>query len=430
MKPILFLTESAIKRLFDPETIDSVFASSGLETLTSQEFYSPLKQWAEEQDAKYCIQFPDSILDRRCDQAADEQTSFRSIQALSGFSNPPFSGVPSKEFPPFVWKESLYFPYSSREKTISSFLSKIQENAESEWNRKTKKNTTSEIFQLEFEIVSETNLELKSLLNLDLPENLIEKILEKNDRQFLITPRLTGVQSIFTIYLLSQFSSKIKFNFSKVRMDVSDNKEILPILLKRSGSVITAIDFENSPKLLKNSELELNVSPYFSPSVSFLVLVSCLLDAMENFDPSDLETSTTVLFPTFSKTESWRDITEHRFAARVARHTGEEENFFQSLLKKEYEISLKTLNSKLEIVKSQLEESEIPKLLDRLKTIQESRKRIADQDPNQEEWELLEKETASFVFQAWKKRKELTTKKFDENTPAFAWKGLSEIWKS
>ncbi|EMO06530.1 hypothetical protein LEP1GSC116_3899 [Leptospira interrogans serovar Icterohaemorrhagiae str. Verdun HP] len=121
-------------------------------------------------------------------------------------------------------------------------------------------------------------------------------------------------------------------------------------MFSRSGAIISAIDFENSPNFIKDKNgnfyyLEISVPPWLSPSFLFLVLDSTLLDVWENLN-LDLQIPTS--FPSFQRNESWRELTEHRFASRISRHIGEEESFFHSILQSEYDTARNIFLSILE----------------------------------------------------------------------------------
>ncbi|EMO76872.1 hypothetical protein LEP1GSC127_3895 [Leptospira kirschneri str. 200801925] len=297
--------------------------------------------------------------------------------------------------------------------------------------KKNQKIRNTSIFKLEFQILSDDILDLEKILESPIPENFTEKILEKQEGLFLITPKLNGVQSLFAIYLFSNVSENIKFNFSKLIIDLSESREILPTLLYRSGAIISAIDFENSPSFIKDengnfSSLEISVSPWLSPSFLFLVLDSIFLDVRENLD-LDLKIPTS--FPSFQRNESWRELTEHRFASRISRHVGEEESFFHSILQNEYDMAKNVLLSILENKKKELEELEIPELLNRLKSVQELLTIPLDENV-QKDWKLIQTEISNSLLEKWKEKKELENQKIVEVFSVSAWKILFEIWKS
>ncbi|TGM07064.1 hypothetical protein EHQ76_05575 [Leptospira barantonii] len=434
MRQIHFLTEAELKRRLDRETFSSLFEESNPSESARKEFFAQVKVWAEEQNAKYRIEFPDSIFEE-FELSGSEESSSRSISVLTESPSLGASGVPSKFFPAYVWGESLYFPFASETKTISSKLVSIEEKLKTEFHHKTKRHFETPLFQLEFQILSADKIDLERILDLPIPGSFVERISEKEGEFFLVTPKLNGTQSLFAIYLLSAISEKIEFNFCKLRIDLSRCGDILSVWFARSGSILSGLDEENSPlyKKEKNgnvSSLEISVSPWLSASFLFLILNSSLLDAWENRDGSSPETKTPDSFPKFSKNESWRDLTEHRFASRVSRHANEEESFYHSLLQKEYEVSKDVLESTLKNRIEELDEFEIPELLERLKTVQDSSSVTAWNDSSKEEWKTLQTEISNSVLNLWKERKELTTKKMEENSSSSSWKILIEIWKS
>lgn len=452
MKQIHFLTEAELKRRLDRETFSSLFEESNPSETARKEFFAQLKVWAEEQNAKYRIEFPDSLFEE-FELSGSEESSSRSISALtelSGFGSTGTPKVPSKFFPAYVWGESLYFPFDSKTKTIASKIATIEEKIKSEFHHRTKKEFNNALFQLEFQILSAESIGLERILELSIPGSFVERIVEKQGEFFLITPKLNGTQSLFAIYLFSSISEKIEFNFCKLRIDLSHCREILSVWFARSGSILAGMDEENSPLYQKDkngniSFLEIAVSPWLSASFLFLILNSSLLDAWENREGSAAlgasaatsasvsavsETKIPDSFPRFSKNESWRDLTEHRFASRVSRHGNEEESFYHSLLEKEYEVSKNVLESTVKNRIEELDEFEIPELLERLKTVQDSSTAIFGDDSSKEEWKSLQSEISNSVLNLWKERKELTTKNFEENSSSSAWKILIEIWKS
>ncbi|KON79244.1 hypothetical protein [Leptospira kirschneri] len=424
MRQIHLLTETEFKQRFDRETLESLFENSHPSAL--KEFSIQLKIWAQEKNAKYWIEFPDSIFDK-IQLRKSEKTSFRSISRLGEIT----SKFPSKIFPAYVWGESFHFPFVSNEPTVVSKIAKIEDTIEQICKRKNQKIRNTSIFKLEFQILSDDILDLEKILESPIPENFTEKILEKQEGLFLITPKLNGVQSLFAIYLFSNVSEKIKFNFSKLIIDLSESREILPTLLYRSGAIISAIDFENSPSFIKDengnfSSLEISVPPWLSPSFLFLVLDSIFLDVRENLD-LDLKIPTS--FPSFQRNESWRELTEHRFASRISRHVGEEESFFHSILQNEYDMAKNVLLSILENKKKELEELEIPELLNRLKLVQELLTIPLDENV-QKDWKLIQTEISNSLLEKWKEKKELENQKIVEVFSVSAWKILFEIWKS
>lgn len=202
-------------------------------------------------------------------------------------------------------------------------------------------------------------------------------------------------------------------------------------MFSRSGAIISTIDFENSPNFIKDKNgnfyyLEISVPPWLSPSFLFLVLDSTLLDVWENLD-LDLQIPTS--FPSFQRNESWRELTEHRFASRISRHIGEEESFFHSILQSEYDTARNILLSILENKKKKLEESEIPELLNRLKSIQELLTISLDENV-QKDWKSIQIEISNSLLEKWKEKKELENQKIVETFSVSAWKILFEIWKS
>lgn len=163
-----------------------------------------------------------------------------------------------------------------------------------------------------------------------------------------------------------------------------------------------------------------------SPSFLFLVLDSIFLDVRENLD-LDLKIPTS--FPSFQRNESWRELTEHRFASRISRHVGEEESFFHSILQNEYDMAKNVLLSILENKKKELEELEIPELLNRLKSVQELLTIPLDENV-QKDWKLIQTEISNSLLEKWKEKKELENQKIVEVFSVSAWKILFEIWKS
>ncbi len=161
-----------------------------------------------------------------------------------------------------------------------------------------------------------------------------------------------------------------------------------------------------------------------------LVLNSSILDAWEKWENGKVAIPNSNPNSKFTKSESWRDLTEHRFAARVARHLGTDEAFFFELLQKEFDVSKKILDSHLEVRKEELEEIEIPELLDRLKIIQESSQSLNADESTKELWKNLQSSTNDLILQKWKERNSLSTKKIDEIANVSSWKSLIEIWKS
>ncbi|RHX93683.1 hypothetical protein DLM76_11745 [Leptospira yasudae] len=453
MRQIHFLTEAELKRRLDRETFTILFETSEPTEAALKEFFAQLKTWAEEQNAKYCIAFSESWFER-FELLETEESPARSITNLSKIVDPPFAGVPSKFFPAFVWGESLYFPFASEESTLSSKIAMMEEKIEVEAKQKTKSTRNASIYRLEFQILAGDSFGLEQILDLDIPASLVEKIIERDGEFFLLTPKLNGTRALFAIYLLSAIFEKIEFNFSKVTIDLSSDRAVLPIWFKRSGAALAGIDAENSPGFQSGNfpSLEIAASPWLSASFLFLILNSSFLDAWENagtnesvmggaasetsgggFEtrlPKDLQTETITSFPRSGRNESWRDLTEHRFASRVSRHAGEEENFYYTLLQKEYETSKNILDSTLESRKEELEEFEIPELLDRLKAVQDSSQTISFHEAAREDWKTIQSEIMNSVLERWKERKEVTTKKIEEISSASAWKNLIEIWKS
>lgn len=61
MKQIHFLTEAELKQRLDRKTFESLFETSHPDEFVLKEFYDQVKVWAQELDAKYWIEFPDSI---------------------------------------------------------------------------------------------------------------------------------------------------------------------------------------------------------------------------------------------------------------------------------------------------------------------------------------------------------------------------------
>lgn len=264
MKQIHFLTEAELKQRLDRKTFESLFETSHPDEFVLKEFYDQVKVWAQELDAKYWIEFPDSIFET----SASKKSAYRSISRFSDFY-PSASRVPSKIFPAYVWRKSVYFPFASNELSIPSKIATIEEKIEFVG----KKGNTS-VFRLEFQILSTKPLDLKKISELPIPENFTERIVERQGEFFLITPKLNGVQSLFAIRILSDLSEKIEFNFCKLRIDLSENPEAIPVWFSRSGLILSAIDFENSPLYTKNtnedvSTLEISIPPWLSPSFYF-----------------------------------------------------------------------------------------------------------------------------------------------------------------
>ncbi|MBM9576005.1 hypothetical protein JWG45_02460 [Leptospira sp. 201903070] len=428
MKQIQFLTEAALTKMVDRETMEVLFSKNQSSEIALKEFYRQLKHWAGEQNANYCIEFPETAIERSPlpDLLRDMD---RSIQTLSEFSNSSHKKNPSATFPAFVWKNLFYFPFFSKEESIASKISFLEEKIQAERFRKTKKNDELRIFQLEFLISSETNDSLERILEAEIPENFVERILERGNQKILITPKLGAVQSLFAIYLFKECISDLEFTFQSIRIDLSRMKKILPVWIERSGSVLAGLDFENAP-VYEESSLEITIAPWLSASFVFLVLNSSILDAWEKWESGNSTISISNSISKFTKSESWRDLTEHRFAARIARHLENEEKFFFDLLQKEFEVSKKILDSHLEVRKEELEEIEIPELLDRLKIIQESSQNISADESTKEEWRSLQSATNDLILQKWKERNSLSTKKIDEIANISSWKTLIEIWKS
>ncbi|EMY76650.1 hypothetical protein LEP1GSC060_0327 [Leptospira weilii serovar Ranarum str. ICFT] len=421
MRQIHFLTEAEWKRRFPRETFEILFENSHPNESALKEFYDQLKIWAQERNVKYWIEFPDSLFET----FEPAPSTFRSISRLSEFSGS--SATPSKIFPAYVWGESIHFPYVSKKSTLSSKIARIEEKIELASDKKAKKKGNTSVFRLEFQI--STSLDLEKILETT-PEGFAERIVERQGRLFLVTPKLNGAQSLFAIHLLSDISEKIEFNFCKVTIDLSENREILPVWFSRSGAILSGIDFENSPVDTNGnlSSLEIAVSPWLSPSFLFLILDSSLLDAWENLEAFSPNPKTPNVFPRFGRNESWRDLTEHRFASRIARHAGEEESFFHSLLQKEYEAARKVLVSTLENRRKELEELEIPELLNRLQTIQNFSQTISFHKTGADDWKSMRTEITNSVLEKWKEKKELETNQIEPTSSASAWKILIEIW--
>ncbi|PJZ54574.1 hypothetical protein [Leptospira adleri] len=428
MKQIQFLTEAALKKMVGQETLEFLFAKDRPSDSVLKEFYLPLKHWAAEQNASYCIEFSETAIEQS--ELPDSlRQADRSIRALTEFSNLPFPGIPSRTFPPFVWKNLFYFPFASPEESIASKISFLEERIGAERFQKTKKNDESRIFQLEFLISSEANDSLERILEAEIPENFVEKILEKGNQKILVTPKLGAVQSLFAIYLFNETVSDLEFTFQGLRIDLSCMKEILPVWIARSGSILAGLDFENAP-VFGETSVEIAISPWLSASFVFLVLNSSILDAWEKWEAGNVSFLNSDSNRKFTKSESWRDLTEHRFAARIARHLETDERFFFELLQKEFEVSKKILDSHLEVRREELEELEIPELLDRMKIIQESSQIISSDESTREVWKSLQSATNDLILQKWKERDSLSTKKIDEIANVSSWKSLIEIWKS
>lgn len=428
MKQIHFLTEAELKQRLDRKTFESLFENSHPSEFVLKEFYDQVKTWAQELDAKYWIEFPDSLFET----FASEKLVCRSISLLSDFRFSTPQVVPSTIFPAYVWKKCIHFPFASNEPSLSSKIATIEKKIELVSGKKINKKGNTSVFRLEFQILSQRTLDLKKILELPIPENFTERIIEKQGKFFLITPKLNGVQSLFAIHVLSNISEKIEFNFCKLKIDLSENQEMIPIWFSRSGAILSAIDFENSPLYTKNTDedfsaLEIAVPPWLSPSFLFLVLESSLLDVWENLNTFSSDTKIPNSFPRFEKNESWRNLTEHRFASRVSRHAG---FLFHSLLQKEYETAKNVLTSILENRRKKLEKFEIPDLLNRLKVIQDFSQTISFDETVSKDWESIQTEITNSIWERWKKKKELEAKKIEEISSASTWKILIEIWKS
>lgn len=132
MRQIHLLTETELKQRFNRETLESLFENSHPSAL--KEFSIQLEVWAQERNAKYWIEFPDSIFDKVQLQKS-EKTFFRSISRLGETT----SKFPSKIFPAYVWGESLHFPFVSNEPTIVSKIAKIEETIEQVCKKRIKK---------------------------------------------------------------------------------------------------------------------------------------------------------------------------------------------------------------------------------------------------------------------------------------------------
>ncbi|AMX58741.1 hypothetical protein [Leptospira borgpetersenii] len=428
MKQIHFLTEAELKQRLDRKTFESLFENSHPSEFVLKEFYDQVKTWAQELDAKYWIEFPDSLFET----FASEKLVCRSISLLTDFRFSTPQVVPSTIFPAYVWKKCIHFPFASNEPSLSSKIATIEKKIELVSGKKINKKGNTSVFRLEFQILSQRTLDLKKILELPIPENFTERIIEEQGKFFLITPKLNGVQSLFAIHVLSNISEKIEFNFCKLKIDLSENQEMIPIWFSRSGAILSAIDFENSPLYTKNTDedfsaLEIAVPPWLSPSFLFLVLESSLLDVWENLNTFSSDTKIPNSFPRFEKNESWRNLTEHRFASRVSRHAG---FLFHSLLQKEYKTAKNVLTSILENRRKKLEEFEIPDLLNRLKVIQDFSQTISFDETVSKDWESIQTEITNSILERWKKKKELEAKKIEEISSASTWKILIEIWKS
>ncbi|AXR60991.1 hypothetical protein [Leptospira mayottensis] len=434
MKQIHFLTEAELKQRLDRKTFESLFENSHPSEFVLKEFYDQVSIWAQELDAKYWIEFPDSIFEIFSKPLASKKSVYRSVSLLSDFRFST-SQVPSKIFPAYVWRKFIHFPFTSNEPSLSSKIAAIEKKIELVSGRKINKKGNTSVFRLEFQILSRRSIDLKKILELPIPENFTERIIEKQGEFFLITPKLNGVQSLFAIYVLSSMSGKIKFNFCKLTIDLSENREMIPVWFSRSSAILSAIDFENSPLYTKNTDekfstLEIAVPPWLSPSFLFLILESSFLDVWENLNMSSSDTKIPNSFPQFERSESWRNMTEHRFASRVSRHVGEEESFFHSLLQKEYETAKNVLVSTLENRRKKLEEFEIPDLLNRLKVIQNFSQTISFDEAVSKDWKSIQAEITNSVLEKWKEKKELEAKKVEDISSTSTWKILIEIWKS
>ncbi|EMO27427.1 hypothetical protein LEP1GSC170_3944 [Leptospira interrogans serovar Bataviae str. HAI135] len=62
MRQIHLLTETELKQRFNREVLESLFENSHPSAL--KEFSIQLEVWAQEKNAKYWIEFPDSIFDK------------------------------------------------------------------------------------------------------------------------------------------------------------------------------------------------------------------------------------------------------------------------------------------------------------------------------------------------------------------------------
>lgn len=424
MKQILFLSESEVKRIFREEDWEFFTNPTLPANEIPAEFYSQMKTWAEERKALYAVEFPDEIFDGSLSGFSE-----RSIRPLKEFSGPSYSGLPSHRFPPFLWGEFFYLPYGSANVTAVSRIGELQEKIENERTRSAKNVPAFSPYRLVFKIEDDRSLE--EIAKLSLPEPLIERIYETSEGIFLSTKRLGALQSAFAAHFFSAIIKEIEFKLYKVIIDFSEVPESFPAWMSRSARIVAALDRETSPRYGTYAEpfFELKVYTCFSPSFLVLVLSSCLLDALENREihkTDDQKNSPSL----FSKNESWRDFTEHRFAARVSRQIGEEESFFQNLLQKEYENALNSFRDRSVIRKRETEEFIVPELLERLKLFRDSEEFISLRESDREDWNRYRDETVSLLLDTWKRNKETTTKKIEENSSASAWKSLLEIWKS
>ncbi|TGK28826.1 hypothetical protein EHQ12_06420 [Leptospira gomenensis] len=334
-----------------------------------------MKTWAEEKKAKYVVEFPEEIFG-----GSGSRRSQRSLRPLKEYSTPFYTGLPSRRFPPFVWGNFLYVPYrSENEGNTVSRIGEVEERIETERARYGKNARISAPYRLEYKLEDDRTLE--EISELSLPETLIERIYETSEGIFLITKRLGGLQSVFAAHFFSEIVKEIELKLYKVIIDFSEFPESFPAWMNRSAHIVAALDRKTSPGYGNRTEpiFELRTYSCFSPSFLVFVLSSCLLDALENREAhktGDQKNSA----PIFSKNESWRDFTEHRFAARISRQIDEEESYFQNLLQKEYENAIEMF-----------------------------RKRVV----------LENRET-----------QEVATIKIEEISTASSWKSLLEIWKS
>ncbi|EMG01851.1 hypothetical protein LEP1GSC123_0281 [Leptospira borgpetersenii str. 200701203] len=122
MKQIHFLTEAELKQRLDRKTFESLFENSHPSEFVLKEFYDQVKTWAQELDAKYWIEFPDSLFET----FASEKLVCRSISLLSDFRFSTPQVVPSTIFPAYVWKKCIHFPFASNEPSLSSKIATIE----------------------------------------------------------------------------------------------------------------------------------------------------------------------------------------------------------------------------------------------------------------------------------------------------------------
>nr|OCA00022.1 Uncharacterized protein A9P81_1880 [Leptospira interrogans serovar Copenhageni/Icterohaemorrhagiae] len=92
-------------------------------------------------------------------------------------------------------------------------MQKIEEVIEQVCKRKNQKIKSTSVFKLEFQILSEDILTLEKILEFPIPENFTEKIYERQEGFFLVTPKLNGVQSLFCNLSILQHFRKNQIQF-------------------------------------------------------------------------------------------------------------------------------------------------------------------------------------------------------------------------